>query len=84
MTNMVNHRTSTARVAIASVAIVLIASTSVISANIALTQTNSGIAASSQASATGSKEIFHVAIFRFAKEHVNDAMAAFHALAEEL
>jgi quinol monooxygenase YgiN len=25
--------------------------------------------------------IFHVAIFRFVKEHVNDAMAAFHALA---
>jgi quinol monooxygenase YgiN len=46
-----------------------------------LAQTNSGIAASSQASAAGSKEIFHVAIFRFAKEHINDAMAAFHALA---
>ena len=26
-------------------------------------------------------EIFHVAIFRFAKEHVDDAMAAFRALA---
>ncbi|MGA9150184.1 MAG: putative quinol monooxygenase [Candidatus Nitrosopolaris sp.] len=46
-----------------------------------MAQTNSGIATSSQASAAGSKEIFHVAIFRFAKEHVNDAMAAFHALA---
>jgi quinol monooxygenase YgiN len=27
-------------------------------------------------------EVFHVAIFRFIKEHVNDAMAAFHTLGE--
>jgi hypothetical protein len=81
MTNIVNHRTSTARVTIAALASVLIVGTSVISVHIALAQTNSGIAASSQASAAGSKEIFHVAIFRFAKEHINDAMAAFHALA---
>ncbi|HEX2777421.1 MAG TPA: putative quinol monooxygenase [Candidatus Acidoferrales bacterium] len=32
-------------------------------------------------SAAGSDEIFHVAIFRFAKEHVDDAIAAFHAIA---
>ena len=39
-------------------------------------------AASSQASAAaGGNDIFHVAIFRFAKENVNDAMAAFRALA---
>jgi quinol monooxygenase YgiN len=36
----------------------------------------------SHASAGASgNDIFHVAIFRFAKEHVNDAIAAFHALA---
>jgi quinol monooxygenase YgiN len=39
-------------------------------------------AASSQACAAGGgDDIFHVAIFRFAKENVNDAMAAFRALA---
>jgi quinol monooxygenase YgiN len=39
-------------------------------------------AASSQASATaGGSDIFHVAIFRFAKENVDNAMAAFRALA---
>jgi|ERR1700683_993219 quinol monooxygenase YgiN len=32
-------------------------------------------------SAASDNEIFHVAIFRFAKEHVNDAIAAFRALA---
>jgi quinol monooxygenase YgiN len=37
-------------------------------------------AASSQASA-GGNDIFHVAIFRFAKENVDDAMAAFRVLA---
>jgi len=31
--------------------------------------------------AGSANEIFHVAIFRFAKEHVNDAIAAFRALA---
>jgi quinol monooxygenase YgiN len=81
MTNIENHRISTALVAIAALATVLVVSTSAISGHIALAQTNSGIAASSQASAAGSKEIFHVAIFRFAKEHINDAMAAFRALA---
>jgi len=31
--------------------------------------------------AASGDEIFHVAIFRFAKEHVDDAMAAFRAIA---
>ncbi len=31
--------------------------------------------------AAGGDEIFHVAIFRFAKAHINDAIAAFRALA---
>ena len=36
---------------------------------------------SSQAKAAGSgSEIFHVAIFRFAREHVDDAVAAFRAM----
>ncbi len=44
------------------------------------TATNS--TASSQASAAaGRNEIFHVAIFRFPKEHVNHAMVTFRALA---
>jgi quinol monooxygenase YgiN len=39
-------------------------------------------AASSPANAaTGGNDVFHVAIFRFAKENVDDAMAAFRALA---
>jgi quinol monooxygenase YgiN len=40
-------------------------------------------ALSSQASAGsgGANEIFHVAILRFAKEHINDVIAAFRALA---
>jgi quinol monooxygenase YgiN len=38
--------------------------------------------ASSQASAVaGASDFFHIAIFRFAKENVDDAMAAFRALA---
>jgi quinol monooxygenase YgiN len=38
--------------------------------------------ASSQASAAAAgNDIFHVAIFRFAKENINDAVAAFRALA---
>jgi quinol monooxygenase YgiN len=38
--------------------------------------------ASSQANAAaGGEEIFHVAIFRFAKEHIADAVAAFRAMA---
>ena len=40
-----------------------------------------GAAASSQASAASGDDIYHVAIFRFAKENVDDAMAAFRALA---
>ena len=39
-----------------------------------------GAAASSQASAA-SDHIYHVAIFRFAKENIDDAVAAFRALA---
>jgi quinol monooxygenase YgiN len=38
-------------------------------------------AASSQASAADGDDIYHVAIFRFTKDNVNDAMAAFRALA---
>jgi quinol monooxygenase YgiN len=38
-------------------------------------------AASSQASAAGSDDIFHVAIFRFPKERLSEAMAAFRELA---
>jgi quinol monooxygenase YgiN len=38
-------------------------------------------AASSQAAAVGGADIFHVAIFCFAEEHINDAMASFRALA---
>ena len=42
----------------------------------------SAAALSSRAgSAASGDEIFHVAIFRFAKEHVDDAIAAFRALA---
>jgi quinol monooxygenase YgiN len=37
--------------------------------------------ASSQARAAGGDDIFHVAIFRFAKENVDEAMAAFRTLA---
>jgi quinol monooxygenase YgiN len=41
-----------------------------------------GAAASSQASAAGGGNgIFHVAIFRFTREHINDVTAAFRALA---
>jgi quinol monooxygenase YgiN len=36
---------------------------------------------SSQASGSGSNDVFHVAIFRFAKENINDARAALRALA---
>jgi quinol monooxygenase YgiN len=32
-------------------------------------------------SPAGGNDVFHVAIFRFAKEHIGDAVAAFHALA---
>ncbi|MFZ3334189.1 MAG: putative quinol monooxygenase [Candidatus Acidiferrales bacterium] len=36
---------------------------------------------SREGTAAGGDEIFHVAIFRFAKAHINDAIAAFRALA---
>jgi len=36
-----------------------------------------GAAASSQASAASGDDIHHVAIFRFAKENIDDAMASF-------
>ncbi|MGB6538503.1 MAG: antibiotic biosynthesis monooxygenase, partial [Xanthobacteraceae bacterium] len=38
-------------------------------------------AASSQASGADGNDIFHVAIFRFAKENINDAITAFRAIA---
>jgi len=38
-------------------------------------------AASSSRACAGGDEIFHVAIFRFAKENLNDAIAALRALA---
>lgn len=41
-----------------------------------------GAAASSHASSAGAGNgVFHVAIFRFTKEHMNDVRAAFRALA---
>jgi quinol monooxygenase YgiN len=40
-----------------------------------------GAAASLQASAAGGEDVHHVAIFRFAKADIDDAMAAFRALA---
>jgi hypothetical protein len=44
--------------------------------------TLAGAAASSRArAAVGGEDIFHVAIFWFGKEYVNDSMAAFRALA---
>ena len=40
------------------------------------------VAASSQAAAAeGTDDIFHVAIFRFDKEHLDDAIAAFRTMA---
>jgi quinol monooxygenase YgiN len=38
-------------------------------------------ATSSHVSTATANDIFHVAIFRFTKEHLNDAMVAFRALA---
>jgi quinol monooxygenase YgiN len=43
--------------------------------------TNSTASSQGSAAAAGDNEIFHVAIFRFPKEHVNDAMAALCVLA---
>jgi len=53
MTNIENHRISTALVAIAALATVLVVSTSAISGHIALAQTNLGIDNSQSNSATG-------------------------------
>jgi quinol monooxygenase YgiN len=39
------------------------------------------VASSKASAAAGGDDIFHVAIFRFAKDTVNDAIAAFRALA---
>lgn len=49
--------------------------------DVAESETGTGRSSSQASSAAGGNEIFHVAIFRFAKEHVNDARAAFRALA---
>jgi quinol monooxygenase YgiN len=46
-----------------------------------LTLAAAAVASSQASAAAGGNDIFHVAIFRFAKENVNDAMAAFRALA---
>lgn len=46
-----------------------------------LTLTAAAAASSQARAAAGGNDIFHVAIFRFGKEHVDDAMAAFRALA---
>lgn len=45
-----------------------------------LTLTAAAVASSQASAAVGGDDIFHVAIFRFAKENVGDAMAAFRAL----
>jgi quinol monooxygenase YgiN len=46
-----------------------------------LTLTAAATASSPTGAAADGNGIFHVAIFRFAKEHINDAMTAFRALA---
>ena len=46
-----------------------------------LTLAAAAVASSQANAAAGGNDIFHVAIFRFAKENINDAMAAFRALA---
>ncbi len=46
-----------------------------------LTLAAAAAASSHVSAASAANEIFHVAIFRFAKEHVNDATAGFRALA---
>jgi len=56
--------------------------TSVMGPLINVSTLTAAAAASSQASAAADgNDVFHVAIFRFGKEHVDDAMAAFRALA---
>jgi quinol monooxygenase YgiN len=42
--------------------------------------TAAAVASSQANAAAGGDDIFHVAIFRFAKENLNDVMAAFRAL----
>jgi hypothetical protein len=46
-----------------------------------LTLAAAAVASSQANAAAGGNDIFHIAIFRFAKENINDAMAAFRALA---
>jgi quinol monooxygenase YgiN len=46
-----------------------------------LTLTAAAVASSQASAAAGGNDIFHVAIFRFAKENIDDAMVAFRALA---
>jgi quinol monooxygenase YgiN len=46
-----------------------------------LTVTAAAASSTQESAAAGGNDIFHVAIFRFGKEHVDDAMAAFRALA---
>ena len=46
-----------------------------------LTLAVAAVASSQARAATGGNDIFHVAIFRFAKENINDAVAALRALA---
>ena len=46
-----------------------------------LTLSAAAVASSQASAAAGGDDIFHVAIFRFARENVDDAMAAFRALA---
>jgi quinol monooxygenase YgiN len=46
-----------------------------------LTLLGAAVLSSRADGAASGDEIFHVAIFRFAKEHVDDAMAAFRAIA---
>jgi hypothetical protein len=46
-----------------------------------LTLSAAAVASSQASAAAGGDDIFHVAIFRFVRENVDDAMAAFRALA---
>jgi quinol monooxygenase YgiN len=46
-----------------------------------LTVTAAAATSTQGSAAAGGTDIFHVAIFRFGKEHLDDAMAAFRALA---
>ena len=46
-----------------------------------MTLTAAAVASSQASAAAAGNDIFHVAIFRFAKENIDDAMVAFRALA---